>query len=82
MVQIKKKQKIQGDWNKINKAEFWKDYKYLKENMRMEKYWEDKDIKRKVNETWTRMKCEVWEKKGNEAIRMWNAECVIERMKL
>ena len=44
----------------------------------MEKYWEDKEIKGEVKKTWA----EVWEEKGNETIRMWSAECVIERMKL
>ena len=44
VVQIKTDQEIQEDWNKIDKSEFWKDYKYLKESMGMEKYWEDKKI--------------------------------------
>ena len=40
VVQIKTDQETR-DWNKIGKSEFWKDYKYLTENMGMENYWED-----------------------------------------
>ena len=57
VVQIKTDQKIQGDWNKIEKSEFWKDYRYLKGNMGMEKYWEDRKIKGELKETWARMRC-------------------------
>ena len=57
MVQIRPDPEIQVDWNKIDKSEFWKDYKYLKENMEMEKYLEDKEIKGEVKETLARMRC-------------------------
>ena len=50
VVQIKTYQKIQGGWNKIDKSEFWKVYKYLRENMEMEKYWEDKQIIEEVKD--------------------------------
>ena len=45
-IQIKTDQEIQGDWNIIEKSEFCKDYKYLKDDVEMEKYWDDNEIMR------------------------------------
>ena len=50
-IQIKTHQEIQHDWNRIEKSEFCKDYKYLKDNIGIEKYWEDKEIKGEVKKT-------------------------------
>ena len=55
-IQIKTDQEIQDDWNRIEKSQFCKDYKYLKDNMGMEKYCKDKEIKGGVKETWARMR--------------------------
>ena len=55
--QIKTDQEIQDDWNRTEKPEFFKDYKYLKDNIGMEKYGEDKEIKGEEKKTWARMRC-------------------------
>ena len=57
-------QKIQGDWNEINKSEFWKDYKYVKE-----KYWENKEIKGEVKETWARIRCGSVRREGKRGYK-------------
>ena len=61
-------QEIQGDWNKIDKSEFWKDYKYLKEHMGMENTWKMKKSKGK------------WKKHGWEWEGKWSYKNVKCRM--
>ena len=53
---IQTDQKISGNSNKIDKSEFHNEYKYLQDNIGIEKYWKDKEIKGKVKETCTRMR--------------------------
>ena len=50
-IRIKTDQKIQNDWNRIDKSKFGEEYKNRKEGIEMEKYWEDKKIRGEIKET-------------------------------
>ena len=56
-IRIKTDQEIQHDWDKIDKSKFCKQYKNRKDGIEMEKYWEDKEIRGEIRETWARLRC-------------------------
>ena len=56
-IRIKTDQEIQHDWNRIHKSKFCKEYKNRKDGIELKKYWEDKEIRGKIKETWARLRC-------------------------
>ena len=42
-MQIKTDQEIQGDWYKIENSLFCRDYKYMKDNIGIKKYWQKRN---------------------------------------
>ena len=57
MITTKIDQENQVDWSKIQKSQFYEEYKNRKQNIEMDKYWEDEELKGKTKKIWARMRC-------------------------
>ena len=61
----RRNQETQGNWSRIEKSKYCKNYGTWKKTVGREKYWEDKELEYMDKEKWARLRCENVGKAGN-----------------
>ena len=68
-IKTKVDQEIQLDWSKIDRSKFCDGHKDRKENIKMETYWEKKELEEATKDTWARIRCGSVGKESQELKR-------------